>query len=95
MVPAHATPERARGRTRILLVEDNRVNRMLAVKLLEKTGYAVSTAEDGYSALQTLEGGSFDLILMDIQMRGMDGFEAPPRSASSSEPPERTSPSLR
>jgi CheY-like chemotaxis protein len=66
----------ARSQSKILLAEDNRVNRMLALKLLEKAGYSVSTAEDGGAALRAFESGSFDLILMDVQMPGMDGFEA-------------------
>jgi signal transduction histidine kinase/DNA-binding response OmpR family regulator/integral membrane sensor domain MASE1 len=67
---------KARSKPKILLAEDNRVNRVLALKLLEKAGYSVSTAEDGRAALQAFESGSFDLILMDVQMPGMDGFEA-------------------
>ena len=63
-------------RARILLAEDNAVNQTLAVRLLEKRGYAVSVAGDGRAALTALENESFDLVLMDIQMPGMDGFEA-------------------
>jgi two-component system sensor histidine kinase/response regulator len=60
----------------ILLAEDNPVNRMLAVRLLEKRGHAVVTAVNGRDALQKVECGSFDLVLMDVQMPEMDGFEA-------------------
>jgi two-component system, sensor histidine kinase and response regulator len=60
----------------ILLAEDNPVNRMLAVRLLEKRGHTVVTAVNGRDALQEVERGSFDLALMDVQMPEMDGFEA-------------------
>jgi signal transduction histidine kinase/CheY-like chemotaxis protein len=61
---------------RILLAEDNAVNQTLAVRLLEKRGYVVSVAGDGLAAVEALKNGQFDLVLMDIQMPGMDGFEA-------------------
>jgi PAS domain S-box-containing protein len=61
---------------RVLLVEDNRVNQRLATRLLEKRGHSVSLAGDGREALATLEKESFDLVLMDLQMPEMDGFEA-------------------
>jgi CheY-like chemotaxis protein len=60
----------------ILLAEDNPVNRMLAVRLLEKRGHTVVTAANGRVALQEVARGSFDLVLMDVQMPEMDGFEA-------------------
>jgi signal transduction histidine kinase/CheY-like chemotaxis protein len=61
---------------RVLLVEDNRVNQRLATRLLEKRGHFVSIAGDGREALAALEKESFDLVLMDLQMPEMDGFEA-------------------
>jgi CheY-like chemotaxis protein len=61
---------------RVLLVEDNRVNQRLATRLLEKRGHSVSLAGDGREALAALEKESFDLVLMDLQMPAMDGFEA-------------------
>jgi CheY-like chemotaxis protein len=61
---------------RILLAEDNAVNQVLAVRLLEKRGYSVTVAGDGRAAVAAFEKGQFDLVLMDIQMPGMDGFEA-------------------
>ncbi len=60
----------------ILLAEDNIVNQKLAVRLLEKRGHRVAVAGDGSCALALYEAHRFDLILMDIQMPGMDGFEA-------------------
>ena len=61
---------------RVLVAEDNLVNQTLARRLLEKRGYEVSVVGDGRSALAALSSESFDIVLMDIQMPGMDGFEA-------------------
>ena len=61
---------------KILLAEDIRVNQQLAVRLLEKLGHSVETANNGEEALAALERTRFDLILMDVQMPKMDGFEA-------------------
>lgn len=60
----------------ILLAEDNAVNRQLAVRMLQKFGHTVMVAINGKEAIDILENGSFDLILMDVQMPEMDGFEA-------------------
>jgi two-component system, sensor histidine kinase and response regulator len=65
-----------RNRARILLAEDNPVNQTVAVRMLEKRGYTVVVAGNGRAALATLEKDDFDVILMDIQMPEMDGFEA-------------------
>jgi two-component system sensor histidine kinase/response regulator len=61
---------------RILVAEDNAVNQKLALRLLEKQGHSVVVAGDGKQALILLEQQTFDLILMDVQMPNMDGFEA-------------------
>ena len=61
---------------RVLLAEDNAVNRTLAKKLLEKHGHTVVLAENGRQALEALERETVDLVLMDIQMPLMDGLEA-------------------
>jgi PAS domain S-box-containing protein len=61
---------------RVLLAEDNPVNQKLAVRLLEKRGHAVVVAGDGREALQAMEREPFDIVLMDVQMPGMDGLEA-------------------
>jgi two-component system, sensor histidine kinase and response regulator len=61
---------------RILLAEDSAVNQMLAVALLQKMGHAVTVAADGHQALAAFGREAFDLILMDVQMPGMDGFAA-------------------
>jgi len=65
-----------RNRLNILLAEDNIVNQTLAMRLLEKRGYKVTVAANGRDALNAFERGSFDAILMDVQMPEMDGFEA-------------------
>jgi CheY-like chemotaxis protein len=72
----HHTLQENKHRSRILLAEDNAVNQTLAVRLLEKRGYSVSVAGDGRSAVAMFEKEPFDLVLMDVQMPGMDGFEA-------------------
>ena len=64
---------------RILLAEDNAVNQTLAVILLEKQGHTVVVAGNGKEALAAWERQAFDLILMDVQMPGMDGFEVTAR----------------
>ena len=61
---------------RVLLVEDNPTNQLVARELLESFGLRVVIAEDGESALERLHEGRFDLVLMDIQMPGMDGYLA-------------------
>jgi PAS domain S-box-containing protein len=61
---------------RVLLAEDNAVNQKLVVRLLEKQGHQVVVAENGYQALACLQQQAFDLILMDVQMPEMGGFEA-------------------
>ena len=75
LVTAHALRE-GRNRARVLLVEDNAVNQTLAIRLLERRGYVVTVAGDGREALSALEKDNFDVVLMDIQMPEMDGFEA-------------------
>ena len=63
---------------RILLVEDNALNREIAAELLSVTGAEIETAENGREALNTVRSrpGEFDLVLMDIQMPVMNGYEA-------------------
>jgi two-component system sensor histidine kinase/response regulator len=61
---------------RILLAEDNKINQEIAVALLTDVGLKVETANDGFDALEKARVGGFDLILMDMQMPGMDGLEA-------------------
>jgi len=71
-----STPPPVRTGLHILLAEDNTVNQKLAVRLLEKQGHTVVVAENGRDALAALESDSFDVVLMDVQMPEMNGFEA-------------------
>ncbi len=64
------------GSLRILLAEDNLVNQKFAVRSLEKLHHTVTVASTGLEALRELENSVFDLVLMDVQMPEMDGFEA-------------------
>jgi len=61
---------------RILLAEDNKINQEVAVELLTGVGLKVEVANDGFEALEKARDGGYDLILMDMQMPGMDGLEA-------------------
>ena len=60
----------------VLLVEDSAANRLLAIALLKRWGHSVTVAEDGFQAVEIVRDQRFDLILMDVQMPGMDGYEA-------------------
>jgi|GEM_PF-5510766 len=75
LITRHSLVESVR-QGRILLVEDNPVNRQLALKLLERMGMQVEVAENGQLALDSLARSSFDLVLMDCHMPVMDGFAA-------------------
>jgi signal transduction histidine kinase/CheY-like chemotaxis protein len=61
---------------KILLAEDNTVNQILARRLIEKRGHTITVANNGREALAMIEKQEFDLVLMDVQMAEMDGFEA-------------------
>jgi len=63
----------------ILLVEDNKVNQRLAVAILGKAGHQVTVAGNGLEALECLGGGTFDVVLMDMLMPGLDGIETTQR----------------
>ena len=71
--PASGLPQ---GSLKVLLAEDNFVNQKLAVTMLQKRGYRVSVANDGLEALALLEREPFDVVLMDVHMPNMGGFEA-------------------
>ena len=75
LVTRHTLRE-AKQHKRVLLAEDNAVNRILAVRLLEKWGYEVTVTENGNEAVAAIERGPYDIALMDVQMPGMDGYQA-------------------
>lgn len=66
----------SRDGLRLLVVEDNRINRQMAARMLGKLGHLAGTAANGQEALEQLEKSEFDAVFMDIQMPGMDGVEA-------------------
>ncbi|MDP8979878.1 MAG: ATP-binding protein [Acidobacteriota bacterium] len=73
------TGETAGRKLRVLLAEDNLVNQKVATRLLERRGHEVTVANNGLEAVCLAEQGVFDLILMDVQMPEMDGFQATAR----------------
>jgi CheY-like chemotaxis protein len=73
--PTAVAPRPVQNSLRILLAEDNRVNQVLAVRLLEKRGHQVTVANDGMEALACAQDRSFDLALMDLEMPLRNGFE--------------------
>ncbi|MFT5644340.1 MAG: two-component system sensor histidine kinase/response regulator [Janthinobacterium sp.] len=72
-------PEHGVGARYVLLVDDIAVNRLLAVRLLESMGHMVEVATNGLEAVQQIERKNFDLVLMDLQMPVMDGYQATQR----------------
>jgi signal transduction histidine kinase/ActR/RegA family two-component response regulator len=74
--PSQAPAERAAVVLRVLLVEDNAVNRLVAERMLQKAGHRVTCAENGQVAVERLAAEAFDAVLMDVQMPVMDGYEA-------------------
>ena len=72
----HHTLREDKHRRHLLLAEDNAVNQKLAMRILEKRGYVVTLVGDGRAAVEAFQKESFNLVLMDIQMPGMDGFAA-------------------
>ncbi|MEQ1855235.1 MAG: response regulator [Longimicrobiales bacterium] len=73
--PSSVGPARPR-QVRVLLAEDNKVNQMLAVAILRKRGYDVTIADNGREAVDLVRRSDFHVVLMDVQMPEVDGFEA-------------------
>jgi PAS domain S-box-containing protein len=77
IVTRHALrAQRHRSPKRVLLAEDNLVNQKVAMRMLEKLQCHVEVVADGLATIEAWRNGNFDLILMDCQMPGMDGYEA-------------------
>src|SRR5262245_22517013 len=65
----------AEQRGQILVVDDNRLNRLTLSRSLEQEGYQVTLAEEGQQALEMLRSQAFDVVLLDIIMPGLDGYQ--------------------
>ena len=76
LITRHTINEARRQKIRILLAEDNLTNRQVALGILGKMGYRAVAVADGHEAIQALEKDFYDIVLMDVQMPVMDGFEA-------------------
>jgi len=76
LVTRHSLAEAKRGRLRILLVEDDVVNQLVTQSALNRVGYNVEIASNGRVAIEMTENQHWDLILMDTQMPGLDGYRA-------------------
>jgi signal transduction histidine kinase/CheY-like chemotaxis protein len=74
--PLQLAAAKTHKRLRVLLADDNAVNQKIAMRVLEKHGHHVTVAADGRQALAALDRATFDVVLMDVQMPEMDGFEA-------------------
>ncbi|MBL4754480.1 MAG: response regulator [Flavobacteriales bacterium] len=79
---------------RILLAEDNKVNQMVTKVLLQEVGVSMTIANDGAEAIKSLELSEFDVVLMDMQMPVMDGYQAMEHIRTRLEPKKRTVPIL-
>jgi two-component system sensor histidine kinase/response regulator len=75
-VPASLPPVRSGQSIRVLVADDNAINRMLVRRILERYGCRVDTANSGTEVVALMQNASFDLIFMDCHMPDMDGFEA-------------------
>ncbi len=76
IITQHSLSESKKYNARILLVEDNLINRKVATKILEKYGFSADKAENGQEAIDAVKSNKYDIVLMDCQMPIVDGYEA-------------------
>ena len=76
LVTRHILSEQKRFDQRLLLAEDNPINQKLAVVLLQKAGFSVDVVENGIQAVERVKTEAYSVVLMDVQMPEMDGYEA-------------------
>jgi CheY-like chemotaxis protein len=76
VVTRHILSDDRRRKYRILIAEDNATNQVLALKTLERYGFRADTVSSGKEAIEVLDKVPYDLVLMDVEMPGMDGMEA-------------------
>ncbi|MFI5371821.1 MAG: response regulator [Candidatus Eisenbacteria bacterium] len=91
LITRHSIAESQRQRVRVLLVEDNPVNQLVAVAALRRVGYAPMVVANGNEALKAVNEAPFDIIFMDVSMPDMDGFQAT-REIRRREPPGHRTP---
>ena len=89
-ITAHAVTEAARARRRVLVVDDNPMNRRMASLAVEKAGFSCDTATGGEEALAALARQRYELIFLDCQMPGLDGYETARRIRAAEDPASRT-----
>ena len=76
LITRHSLAEARKQKVRILVAEDNVVNQKLALRLIDKFGFRADAVADGSEAVTSVARVPYDLVLMDVQMNEMDGFEA-------------------
>ncbi|WP_214228538.1 ATP-binding protein [Pedobacter sp. B4-66] len=75
-ISIHDTSEESGKGIKVLIVEDNPINQLLVIKVLQKRGYETVISQNGKIAIEKYKNEDFDIILMDLQMPEMDGYEA-------------------